>query len=35
MVSSLNITGNVHPGVLFYVSKDNYGKLIIPLRWPI
>jgi predicted acyl esterase len=29
MVSSQNITGNVHPGVPAYVSKDNHGKHII------
>ena len=29
MVSSQNITGNVHPGVPAYVSKDNHGRHII------
>ncbi len=29
MVSSQNITGNVHPGVRAYVSQDNIGKHII------
>ena len=29
MVTSLNITGNVHPGVPAYVSSDNHGKHII------
>ena len=29
MVSSQNITGNVHPGVLAYVSPDNHGRHII------
>ena len=29
MVTSLNITGNVHPGVPAYVSKDNHGRHII------
>ena len=29
MISSQNITGNVHPGVLAYVSKDNHGRHII------
>ncbi len=29
MVCSQNITGNVHPGVPAYVSKDNHGRHII------
>lgn len=29
MVSSQNITGNVHPGVPAYVSKVNHGRHII------
>ena len=29
MVSSQNITGNVHPGVPAYVSPDNHGRHII------
>jgi len=29
MVSTQNITGNVHPGVPAHVSKDNHGRHII------